>query len=482
MVRMPAELCLGQFNMHLRPLFPMFPPCMAAIARKGSVLKEPASSFTAEKPQRCEAINEDRTFAWGRQDSSSSQVSTNASAFCDLLSLGDLVHNTPSISESGSPDCSASLPAVKVAVGVKECLKGRQQRQRSESSQISASSLMSAEADATVLADLFFRDSGCRKTLQSQAPTSAAPASGGELLFAVKRMPNDWVCESHAKFVEAHPGETECPWTDIGCLQYLNDISFPYVCKLRGVFKDSSSTYVVSSLASQGDLLSWAGKLPLAPGRAREALIRPLLVQAAMALSQLHSLSIAHRDVSVENILVNQEQDGSLAVKLVDFGAASIEQFQTRRSGKKSYQSPEQHSSKVSGKAYDAYLSDAFALGVVAYVALLKEYPWQSTVSGQCKSFDYVERRGLRAFLCKKKLAGSSDRAAQALSDEALEFLEALLALDPEDRRPICDPATRSHEDDEPGQMKPSISELPWMQRDFTPKGPRAWHGLAVRG
>merc|ERR1711972_1241750 len=47
---------------------------------------------------------------------------------------------------------------------------------------------------------------------------------------AVKQMPNEWVCESHQEFIKCHPGETERPWVDIGCMAYLNSISHPYVC------------------------------------------------------------------------------------------------------------------------------------------------------------------------------------------------------------------------------------------------------------
>eukprot|EP00448_Togula_jolla_P003029 CAMPEP_0170596312 /NCGR_PEP_ID=MMETSP0224-20130122/15043_1 /TAXON_ID=285029 /ORGANISM="Togula jolla, Strain CCCM 725" /LENGTH=510 /DNA_ID=CAMNT_0010920581 /DNA_START=51 /DNA_END=1583 /DNA_ORIENTATION=+ len=498
----------GYFDLHLRPFFLQFPPCVATLARKRSFSEEEVSAVNSEKAGQQEKIFVGAIVSWERQDSSFSTASTTASTFSEAPSCGDLALSMeidsayPVESQRGSSKSSTSSECFKSRCDQKIYLEAEPichtsslastacsslsktevcddatdwwQRQMSEDSQISLNSVMSTDADASTLSEFLSTVSSIDSlSEEAEVSTYLGEEKGKELMLAAKRMPNDWVCGSHAEFLEAYPDETECPWVDIGCVQFLNDIGFPYVCRLRGVYRDDSSTYVVSSFASEGDLLQWACKQPLAPGRAREAMIRPLLLQAATALKELHSLSIAHRDVSVENFLVDEEADGSLAVKLIDFGAASTEQFHTRRSGKPSYQAPEQHS----GKAYDAYLADAFALGVVAYVALLKDYPWQSTIPGQCKCFGYIKKHGFRAFLAKRKLPGSGDRVAQALSQEAVELLEGLLAFDPAERMHLAGRQVDSMDSVDVS----SISELSWMKKDFEQKGGPGWHGLAVR-
>mmetsp|Transcript_33066 Transcript_33066/g.71979 ORF Transcript_33066/g.71979 Transcript_33066/m.71979 type:complete len:514 (-) Transcript_33066:93-1634(-) len=509
-----AEPAMGYFDLGVRPFGLPFPPCVANLARRRSVWAEEASLSNSVKMWQREP---GATF-WERQDSCYSQVSTTAS-ITDLSSWRDVAPGASENADSGSQDNCIRRPSFDSdatvhgerqlvgmtrsakskdkflsqmgygydavtpadhAVGgvvhspgyramgdVKEDARRQWKRQTSMNSQLSMNSQISTEMEASTLGDFLSKGSSIDVAKESEARMERRSK---EVMMAAKRMPNEWVRGSHEEFMEAHPEETECPWTDIGCVQFLNDINYPYACQLYGVYRDSVNTYVLSSFASEGDLLAWACKQPQAPGMAREALMRPLLAQVARALRQLHLLSIVHRDISVENILIDQDSDGSLAVKLIDFGASSTERFHNLLAGKLPYISPEQHP----GKAYDAYLADAFALGVVVYVALLKDYPWKSTAPGECKCFNYIQKHGFRAFLAKRKLPNSKDRVAQALSDEALELLEGLLTFNPADRLHLGDDQVRS-------LKSRSICDLPWFQEDFVPKGPSSWHGMPMR-
>mmetsp|Transcript_131926 Transcript_131926/g.341437 ORF Transcript_131926/g.341437 Transcript_131926/m.341437 type:complete len:429 (+) Transcript_131926:86-1372(+) len=253
---------------------------------------------------------------------------------------------------------------------------------------------------------------------------------------AVKQMPNDWVCESHEAFVRQHPLETEQPWTDIGCTSFLNSVNFPYAVPLLGVYRDGLSTRLVAELASEGDLFSWAGgeavPAPAGAGAAagdREALVKPLARQICDSVRRLHELSIVHRDVSMENILLSRNPDnGALRIQVIDFGMTSTgRRFRSCVRGKASYQAPEVHIDED----YDGLLADAFAVGVTLYAALVKDYPWLSTRPGGCKCFDYVRRNGFRAFAARRKLRGSSATVAQCLSPSCIDFLDGLLAVDP---------------------------------------------------
>lgn len=277
---------------------------------------------------------------------------------------------------------------------------------------------------------------------------------------AVKVMPNKWICESAAEFAKTHPFETEQPWTDIGCLSFLNSVNFRYCCELLGVYRGEENTSVVTELASEGDLFSWSG-VPSThpPGPAREAMLLPLAKQILDSVRQLHEMSLVHRDLSLENIVLTKvpEENGH-RVKVIDFGmTATGRHYHRCVRGKASYQAPEVHEEN----AYDAFLTDAFALGVTFYAALMKDYPWLSTKPGGCKCFEFVKKNGFRAFVNKRKLRGHSGTVASFMSEELIELLEGLLAFDPNKRLTLGESCWS-----ESGRR--SVWDEPWVQKSLS--------------
>lgn len=277
-------------------------------------------------------------------------------------------------------------------------------------------------------------------------------------LVAVKQMPNRWVRGGHADFVAEHPSETELPWQDVGCLRFLKNSGFEYVCTLIGVYRDCTYTYVVTSFCSEGDLFSWC-ETGVPAGRERELVVQPLARQIMKGVQQLHEKSIVHRDLSLENILLEKLEDDSLVVRIIDFSMCSTNRyFRNCVRGKASYQAPELHTDRE----YDAFLSDAFSVGVTLYAMLLKDYPWLSTRPGGCKCFEYIRKHGFRAYLAKRKHRNSGDRVAELMSEPLKQLLEGLLALDPADRLTFGESAwIRS------GTPRRSVWDEPWLRDDL---------------
>mmetsp|Transcript_6672 Transcript_6672/g.12429 ORF Transcript_6672/g.12429 Transcript_6672/m.12429 type:complete len:388 (-) Transcript_6672:184-1347(-) len=282
--------------------------------------------------------------------------------------------------------------------------------------------------------------------------------AASDQLVAVKRMPNDWVRKSHADFVSQYPQEAEQPWQDIGCNSFLSNISFPYSCQLLGVYRNDEHTAVVTQLASEGDLFSWCGeRATLAPGPEREALMKPLARQIFRGVQHLHNMSIVHRDISLENLVVaDGNQPEGMQVRVIDFGMASTARnFHACVNGKPSYQAPELHNDGMC----DAFLTDAFALGVSLYAALTKDYPWLSTRPGGCKCFDFFNKNGFRKYIAKRKLRGMGGLTVENLmSEELAALLEGLLALDPEERLTLGETAW-----EEEGRKRRNVWDEPWL-------------------
>eukprot|EP00929_Paragymnodinium_shiwhaense_P071763 TRINITY_DN3644_c0_g1_i2.p1 TRINITY_DN3644_c0_g1~~TRINITY_DN3644_c0_g1_i2.p1 ORF type:complete len:382 (-),score=101.07 TRINITY_DN3644_c0_g1_i2:455-1600(-) len=264
---------------------------------------------------------------------------------------------------------------------------------------------------------------------------------------AVKRMPNSWICSSKKAFDKLWCKSSELPWLDFSILKHLQMVNFQYACDFLGMYQDGTHTYVVSSLATRGDLFQWCTEQKQL-GCNHETQMRPLVLQVLDAVRRLHDLGIAHRDISLENILLTEEGNDDLKIKLIDFGMASVSRMcrggEVR--GKSTYQAPEMH---ISGPEYDAFLADAFSLGIVFYAMATKDYPWDSTKPGCCKMFSFVEKKGMRRYLQKRPTNVKGHTYwADLLSENFTQVVEGLLAVNPAQRLTLgeacfeeeCDP------------------------------------------
>jgi eukaryotic-like serine/threonine-protein kinase len=108
----------------------------------------------------------------------------------------------------------------------------------------------------------------------------------------------------------------------------------------------------------------------------------PILRPIAKALDAAHAKGIAHRDLKAENVFLGTESDGSLNVKLLDFGIAKLMgseealKHKTRTGapiGTPYYMSPEQ----CRGKDVD-HRTDIYAFGVLVFKMLTGAYPFDA--------------------------------------------------------------------------------------------------------
>ncbi|MDC0677798.1 serine/threonine-protein kinase [Sorangium atrum] len=129
-----------------------------------------------------------------------------------------------------------------------------------------------------------------------------------------------------------------------------------------------------------GERVERAGRLPPA-----EAVT--YLYQTALALDRTHAASIVHRDLKPANIFLSQREDGSVRVKILDFGIAKLVAEGSTAAGATSslgtpiYMPPEQ----FHGRTRLTGAADIFALGMMAYTLLVGASYWDpeaSTVDG----------------------------------------------------------------------------------------------------
>ena len=96
-----------------------------------------------------------------------------------------------------------------------------------------------------------------------------------------------------------------------------------------------------------------------------------LFRQTVEGVAYLHSQNIAHRDIKLENILLDEKQ----SIKLIDFGFSIISQKDKLLNiycGTPTYMSPE----LAMKKNYQGWQADVWALGVLLYVLLCGRFPF----------------------------------------------------------------------------------------------------------
>ncbi len=123
-----------------------------------------------------------------------------------------------------------------------------------------------------------------------------------------------------------------------------------------------------------GELIDDRGSLPV-------PWATEMMMQAAEALAEAHSIGIVHRDVKPTNLFVTWRPDGSALVKVLDFGIArapmgtDLKLTQTQSLlGTPAYMSPEQ---MRSARLVDAR-SDIWSLGTVMYEVIEGRRPFEA--------------------------------------------------------------------------------------------------------
>lgn len=152
-------------------------------------------------------------------------------------------------------------------------------------------------------------------------------------------------------------------------VKILGRLSHPGVIRLLEVFENQKYVFLVMELAANGDLLKTLKKL----GSVSEAKARKYFFQIAHGLKYIHDNKIIHRDIKLDNILVDEND----LCKICDFGVSrTMEDGEiiNEQCGTPAYLAPE----IILEQGYHGFGADVWSLGVLLFALLTGSMPFVS--------------------------------------------------------------------------------------------------------
>ena len=197
--------------------------------------------------------------------------------------------------------------------------------------------------------------------------------------------------------------------TEVGVLKNL--LGHPHVIKLLEVFENEKYVFFVMEYAANSDLLHYLKDMSILG----EDEAKVIFYQIASCVRYCHKLGIIHRDIKLDNILIDEHFN----CKLCDFGVSRYQKYNemiNEQCGTPAYLAPE----IVSEKGYKNFGADIWSLGVLLFSIVTGHMPFKASTKDS---------------LNKNILTGNYDFPEENdLSAELKNLIKKMLTVDPDDR------------------------------------------------
>lgn len=166
-------------------------------------------------------------------------------------------------------------------------------------------------------------------------------------------------------------------------IEIMKRCNHPNLVKLKEEFETVDEIYLIMELVKGGDLFDAITQSVKFSEKEAALMIKDL----TSALFYMHSRRVVHRDMKPENLLVQRNKDGSMTLKLADFGLAmDVRSPIFTVCGTPTYVAPE----ILSEIGYGLEI-DMWAIGVIAYILLCGFPPFRSPDRNQTELFEFIK-------------------------------------------------------------------------------------------
>ena len=189
----------------------------------------------------------------------------------------------------------------------------------------------------------------------------------------------------------------------------LKQMRHPSVIQLYEAFESHKHILFVIELCCGGDLLTYVRKRRKLQEDVAQVIFKHLLE----GLSYCHSKGVLHRDIKLDNILINANGH----IKICDFGVSKIVrkgEKMTEQCGTPAYIAPE----ILRDKGYEGFAVDIWSAGVVLYAMLYGTVPFKANSMQELHKLILKGRYSLK----------------DTISENARDLLKLMLEIDPKKR------------------------------------------------
>ncbi|KAF7303808.1 Serine/threonine-protein kinase MARK2 [Mycena indigotica] len=202
-------------------------------------------------------------------------------------------------------------------------------------------------------------------------------------------------------------------------IHHHRQLHHPHVTQMYEVIATENSIWIVTELCCGGELFDYL----VEKGRLSEDETKIIFGQLCLAVAYLHDKGIVHRDLKLENVLLDER----CRVKLGDFGFTREYErgiFLETFCGTTGYAAPEM----LQGHKYLGPEVDIWSLGIILYCLLTGGLP-----------FDDDDESVMR-----DKIISGKFEDPEWLSDESRDLIKSILVKEPAKRLPISSILTHS--------------------------------------
>ena len=192
-------------------------------------------------------------------------------------------------------------------------------------------------------------------------------------------------------------------------IKLMKNLKHPYVVKILDTFETKDYLLIIMENISGGDLLSFVRKRT----KLNEKICKYIFKQLLQAIQYIHKNKIIHRDIKLDNILIDLNNN----IKLCDFGVGKSiydGEILTDQCGTPAYIAPE----ILENKGYEGPPVDIWSSGVVLYSMLSGVAPFKTNNITDLK----------------KMIMSGKFREIPDISKESIDLLHRLLNTNPKKR------------------------------------------------
>lgn len=199
----------------------------------------------------------------------------------------------------------------------------------------------------------------------------------------------------------------------------------PHICRLYEMVPMTNHYYMLFEYVEGGQLLDYI----VSHGSLNEKYARKFARGIALALDYCHRNNVVHRDLKIENIMINQKGD----IKIIDFGLSNLylpKSLLKTYCGSLYFAAPE----LLSAKPYTGPEVDIWSFGVVLYVLVCGKVPFDDPVVS----------------VLHEKIKKGNIEYPSFISKECMSLLSRMLVVDPAKRATLYE-----------------VIQHPWMNKGY---------------